>query len=977
MLKNFPAFLLFIIITPCLFSQKLPVKTYTTKDGLISSYITALKQDSKGYLWIGSDEGVSIFDGVRFKNYTINSGNKVLGQINAIEESALVPGTMWIASNGAGLIKYSEGEFSFNSLGNNVLANRINSVVENNDGSVWCATDDGIYLFKDSTAKKIPYKNLTEYPTLTKDKAGVIWYLDENIFSLFSSKDGKLLSIANPKIPTDSILRINVLPDSSVAIITRSSHVYIVKNFSIVQEFDVPIPIVAIILQDQQNNFWMVTSGGLFYQTQSGAEDAKRLYTTTNGLPVNDFSVGMRDRENNLWFGSYGRGLTKLEVQQSVQFTFAGMSGKGTVDRFEHIWIPSSHGIFEVWQDSIKRWRRKLHLLYIAEKNISVNDVAVDSSNNLWIADSKNTLHYVATKRQQGKESALAILHSLFESKGFPKILSVTMLVDSRNILWAGLLSGGIVAIENNPHPSIVAKFIYPQETLLRDVRAMYEDRQHNLWFLGYEPDIQVLRYEKGKYIFDSTNSALHLLPNGLYRSVLQTSDGAMWFGSRYEGLYKISGNTVQHYTTKDGLISNQIWNLAETQDANILLGTQTGVMRFAEDTSENIISYQKYSESPVYSLHTLGKNIYSVTRYDLTIFSLSPLEEKTISMPPVEIVSLLVNGKERPLNGLYNFSPTENTITVDYTAIQFNNTENIHFQYKLEPIETKWREATKNRSVTYAGLSSGNYTFVVRTTDAKGKLISSQRNMPFTIATPLWLRWWMIVLYGIVLISLLYGAEKIRVQRLLEIEKIRSRIAADLHDDIGSGLTRIALISDVIQKQMGQIPTVENSQHNILTMTRKAGMIARELVDGMSDVVWSIDPKNNSMEKLIFRLRAFATEMCDAKEIIFTLSTGSFLGKLKPDSQILRSILLIAKEAVTNAVRHSKATELLLNLSADKKYLYLKVQDNGKGFHIETLTRMNGLTNMRIRAEKAGGTFTILSEVGKGATINATIPHL
>jgi len=219
------------------------------------------------------------------------------------------------------------------------------------------------------------------------------------------------------------------------------------------------------------------------------------------------------------------------------------------------------------------------------------------------------------------------------------------------------------------------------------------------------------------------------------------------------------------------------------------------------------------------------------------------------------------------------------------------------------------------------------------------------------------------------------FGVERIRVRRLLEIEKIRSRIAADLHDDIGSGLTRIALISDMIQRQSMSEKKPIDPKVTIPMLTEKVGTISRELVDAMSDVVWSIDPKNSSMERLLQRVQTFAVEVCEAKEIELEISISEGTEKLKVGSDSIRAVLLVAKEALTNVARHSNAKHASVKINPRHHEFDIEITDDGKGFTIEELSRMNGLMNMRVRIEKNGGTFTVDSAKGRGTIIKAVIP--
>ena len=969
--------LFFIMCTAgTVLAQRLPVQTFTTRDGLVSNFITEIYQDSKGYLWIGTDEGVSIFDGDKFKNIRFDE-TKVWGYVNDILESKVHPGQMWIATNGGGLIRYMDGETESYSLGKNPFSDNINSIIEMEDGSLWCGTDDGLYHFKNNEVEHLPSSDLKTYVKFTKSLDGTIWCFDEMNLFTFSPDTKTLIRPRVKDLPLDSIIHVSALADSSVVVHVRrkkNTEVFIVKDETVIKKYELFFPAALFTVLGPNKQYWIGTTEGLQMVQESVVSPFFLIYTTANGLPVNELTIGYQDREQNIWFGSFGRGITKLETQQSTQFIFPGMSGKGISDRFAHIWIPSSHGLYEVWKDSVNQWKKFLHVIKVNNKIALPIAVAVDSNNHLWITDADGQLSYLEVVRDHLTNSSLIQKYSVSEESGFPRGLNISLFIDSKNILWYGLLQGGVAGIDYSSKPKLVAQFHYQKTTQLRDVRALYEDRAGNIWAMGFDPENRILKRTFEGIVLDSTDRILTMLPKIPFRSILETNDGTMWFGSRYNGLFYYRDGKLKQCTTKDGLISNQIWSLAETPNGGILIGTQAGLMLMPDHRIERFTSLQQYTESPVQIIASTPQLTYALTRFELTMFDI-PNNMLAAKFPQVLFTSIFVNGNQRRVTNDIELSSTENTITIDYTAISFRNTGALRFQYKLEPLEEEWHIATTNRSVTYAHLSPGNYIFAVRALNQEGKPSEVSSILSVSIATPLWMRWWFISLMIAAAFGVLAAIERVRVRRLLEIEKIRSRIAADLHDDIGSGLTRIALLSDMIHRQAISEKKQTDLQFTVPSLTEKVGAISRELVDAMSDVVWSIDPTNSSMERLLHRVQTFAVEVCEAKEIELQLTVSDDLDKLKVGSDSIRAVLLVVKEALTNVVRHSNAKNVAVSINAVKQDLVIEISDDGKGFDINELSRMNGLTNMRLRIEKIGGLFTLNSNKGKGTAVFATIP--
>jgi signal transduction histidine kinase/ligand-binding sensor domain-containing protein len=964
-----------LVITLHLPAQRLPVQTFTTRDGLASNLVTKIYQDSQGYLWVGTDEGVSMFDGDKFTNIRFTD-TTVFGYVNDILESRRGNGVMWLATNGGGLVRYSAGAMTSFSLGDVSGANSINSIVEMEDGSLWCATDAGLFHFSGGQVEQLTKSRKDSYAKFTTSLDGTIWSYDDHSLKIFSPETKQLTAPPVPGLPTDAITHISALSDSSTAVhVTEEGKgiVYFVKNDSITKRIVLPSASALFTVRSASGQYWIGTPDGLQVVRDSGPQPFFWIYTTANGLPINELTIGYQDREQNIWFGSFGRGLTKLETQQSTQFNFPGMSGKGCVDREGHIWTPSSHGLYELWKDSAGQWKRYLHV--IREKNTMITPVAVaaDSQRNLWITTADGSLQYLLVHRTRNAASSLQQKYFLSEANGYPRALTITLLIDSKNILWYCIQDGGVIGVDYSGIPRIAASFRYPTGTMLRDIRAMYEDRTGKIWMMGFEPENRVLRRTPSQFVLDSTDAVLSLLPKVPFRAVLQTTDGTYWFGSRYHGLFYYRDGALRQLTIHDGLISNQIGSLAETPDGGILIGTQAGLMLMPDHTVHRFTTLQQYAQSPVHTVWSDERMNVSITRFELSIFEI-PSDTLAAQFPHVLFTSIYVNGKEHRITDAVDLSSGENTVTIDYTAISFRNSGALRFQYKLEPLEEEWRLATTNRSVTYANLSPGEYLFAVRALNQHGIPGDVPSVLPISIASPVWMRWWFIALVIGAVTVLMVIVERFRVNRLLEIEKIRSRIAADLHDDIGSGLTRIALLSEMIQRQAASGQPAQ-SQYSVPALTEKVGVISRELVDAMSDVVWSIDPKNSSMERLINRVQTFAVEVCEAREIELDFSVDGTAAGAKVGSDSIRSVLLVAKEAMTNVVRHSNARHASLVIRTEQHHLMMEIVDDGKGFDQNGLSRMNGLTNMRLRVEKIGGEFSIRSGKGAGTTVRAVIP--
>jgi signal transduction histidine kinase len=279
-----------------------------------------------------------------------------------------------------------------------------------------------------------------------------------------------------------------------------------------------------------------------------------------------------------------------------------------------------------------------------------------------------------------------------------------------------------------------------------------------------------------------------------------------------------------------------------------------------------------------------------------------------------------------------------------------------------------EWSAPTDQRTINYASLLPGSYRFTVRAVTADGNISPTPAIINFRILPPLWQRWWFVTL---VLLTLGLGIATIyryRVRRLIELERVRTRIATDLHDDIGASLSLIAMLSEVAQRQVPRgNPSVAEPLSSIATASR-------ELVDSMSDIVWAVNPRKDRFSELVKRMRRFASDAFTSRDIALQFEAPDDHDfKLGADAR--REIFFIVKEGVNNITRHSVCTEAAIILRVQGGSLLLEVRDNGKGFVPSQANEGNGLANMRERARRLGGDFDVVTGNGHGTTLRLVVP--
>jgi signal transduction histidine kinase len=307
--------------------------------------------------------------------------------------------------------------------------------------------------------------------------------------------------------------------------------------------------------------------------------------------------------------------------------------------------------------------------------------------------------------------------------------------------------------------------------------------------------------------------------------------------------------------------------------------------------------------------------------------------------------------------------------LRIEFASSNFEAGEVLRYQYRLAgPGGGEWRAASDQRIVDLAGLSPGAYRFEARAVDSRGQVSERPAAIAFRIPPPLWGRLWFRLLSLAVGSLLLYWLYRFRLDRMLELEHIRTRIATDLHDDIGSSLSQIAILSEVARR-----PAEDGA--DALDPLGRIARISRELVDSMSDIVWAVNPARDNLLDLTRRMRQFAGEMLVPGGIEFTFDADGAAGHMAVGADLRRQIFLIFKECVNNAARHSGAARVEIAFRTAGGWLRLTVRDNGRGFVPQLASNGHGLASMASRAAALRGTLKIESAPGSGTTARLEVP--
>ncbi len=452
-----------------------------------------------------------------------------------------------------------------------------------------------------------------------------------------------------------------------------------------------------------------------------------------------------------------------------------------------------------------------------------------------------------------------------------------------------------------------------------------------------------------------------------------RSPSGTLWAATLGRGLLRFdrpeaAANAFTAIGTAEGLPSARIQAIVDDRRGRLYLATTLGVTRFdPTDGSTRTFTVEDglaRSEVRVAYRDRSGTLWFGT---DAGVSRLRPDDADADQPARLLIGGARVNGTPLPIPDLgvqaagpFDLGVDQRYIEVDYMSI--GDRQSSDLQYRLEGADDDWTPAGGRRTVHYARLTSGSYRFVVRVPGPGGP---TEASLAFTIQPPVYRRWWFVASMIGLIGGALVLAHRARVARLLAIERVRTRIASDLHDDIGTNLSQIAILGELLKRPQSA-GAFEGSVSRIADLSR-------ESVDSLSDIVWSIDPEKDRLGNLIMRMRRLANDLLSARDLEYTFTVdGSPEAAIGAD--VRRDVFLAFKETLHNIVRHAQCRRVTIDLRLDAGHVRLTVEDDGRGFD-STHPGGHGLSSLRRRAERLGGRVLISSAPGAGTRVELTVP--
>ncbi len=989
---------------------------YSVNNGLAAYNTGNAIQDDQGYIWIGTVNGLQRFDGSRFLTFRHDPNDKNSLPDNSVWQLLYdKQHNLWVLLADGSIGIFDTRRFSFKKASvitmyeKNLGAAR--RLVEGSDGRLLLS-----YTFREFlTYNKIrnefsPAYNIFIFPPnwnptdIVDDPIGKRWILSSDsglaVYNRTTKqlsyrnhnagkeplieKFGDLLYTGNYKVDSKGRLWFKTWPPlggCSIYCFDLVNGVTVIDKGSIneaIGRYNEP----ARIFEQKNGTLWIT---GLQVFAKYNEKD-KTFVPVYNGY-LNDRSISydavnlFEDREQNLWVTTSNNGLYVFNPSKEL-FTSIGHLSKVTKEKgsggpASFIYLKNGDLLVGYWGDGLYRYDKDMRNI-----NLNINGIVEKNGWSAW---------------------------------------SMIPLRDSNTICLVG-------------QPAFIAFFDQAKNTMkrydpaifeTRTIRQVVQDKFGNLWFGSHSRGVYKWSATKGAKKFEDGLYKLNSIPNNKILKIITDSKGYVWIGSEAAGVYKIDPsndsivehltdrgpaskkllvngadileyndslfiiagaglnfyntktNTIRHFTINDGLPSNVVVSLQKDKAGYLWIGLANGLCRmniqkgtFTQYNRNDGIANDNFDISTDYQLPD-GRMLFGSSS-DFVLFN--PMDVRTTAAPPeVNITEFRVQNNSLSVDSLLSLNEihlqaNENSIAISYSILSYFNESKPVYYYMLEDIDKDWKKGNDLNQAIYSYLPAGTYTFKIRAENADAVSSKKITSIRIRISPPFWKSWWFYGLLTITCILIFYLADRERLLRFKSNQKLRTDIALNLHHDVNTALGNINLLSEMARMKADK--DIVKAKELIEQISNKSN----DMMVAMDDILWVIDPANDSMEKTLMRMTEFIDALRNRHEAEIEIHVDEKVKHLKLDMKDRHGFFLIFKSALRCMVQYSGARQVLINIDLQHERLCLKMHGataikNTDGNTLKCMEEMQAHANginaeLDMQNEKGGGNILLLMPV-------------
>lgn len=1042
--------------------------------GLSQCSVNVIFQDSRGFLWFGTADGLNRYDGYSFKYYKHDPGDTnslSYNNVNGIAEDR--NGTLWFGTGGEGLNKFDRksGKFTrYKHRQNDALSlsnDYIHDLYCDALGTIWIGTYAGLNAFDPETEKFIRYQHDPQNPQklghpyvrrIYEDRKGALWIIAGAVLHNLNSRTGlfKRYALAPPSGPDVHNGVTSIYEDQGGTFWVGTAHSGLVifdrEKERVTFHFQHDPRDSTTLMDNEVAAICEDVTGALWFGTRTGVNRWDRVsgkFLRFRHDPQNSTSVSYGnctsiygDRSNLMWFATDGSGLSKLDPRPPKFAHHRHEPGNRNSlsldlpksiceDRDGDVWIGTNHS-------GVDRYDRRTGKMTNYRHDPGdpstipaggVTAICADRDGILWLGChglnrcDRERGRFAHPGNAEGRRLAL------------PREIGNAICEDHEGKLWVG--GEGLSRYDKDTRQTISYQHQpeNPASLSSKPVTVIYEDRRGVLWVGTHHGLNKFNRADKTFTRYFHDPSSPNSLGNDYIKAIFEDGQGNLWIGTT-DGLNKLDPETeaFTRYYEKDGLPSSFIYGILGDDRGNLWLSTNGGLSKFNPAAGR----FRNYALKDGLQSFEFNTGAYHCSKRTGEMFfgginGVNAFHPDSVNdsrfVPPIVFTDfkkfdlpVKLAAEVADLDAI-ELAYEENVFSFEFAALDYTHPGNNQYAYMLEGFDKDWVYCGVRRFARYTNLDPGSYTFKVKGTNHDGVWNEQGSTLEISIVPPFWMTRWFRTLAVALILSAVAGAAKYvsvrkfrnrveELERQQALENERKRISQDMHDELGANLTKIAILSDLAQKDLSDsyvddasfchsrergnpeikpnldsrasgsdsiADCLRNSAPSIGAIApidlqarlQKMSEIARATIDNMSEIIWAINPQHNTLDSLAAYLRKYAANYLEMTPVQYRLDFPEHVPGYPISAEFRRHVFMVVKEALHNVIKHAQATQMEMKLVSCDHTLEIVIQDNGKGFDTKKINEQgNGVPNMNKRMAEVGGKFEIASQAEGGTQV-------
>lgn len=946
-------------------------RIWQTQDGLPEDTIQAMTETQDGYLWVGTREGLARFDGFRFVVFD-HSNTPAFGDDSVLSLYPAKNGALWIGTEGGGLVRLMNGVFTAFNAQRGLTDGFVRAIHEDRLGRLLVGTDHGLFRLQGDRFIRIDGKGglpLISVHAITEDRQGRLWVGGSGLYVI--SREG--------------VKRIRL--DQTAAADQIKS-----------------------IFESRDGTIWVGTYAGL-YRLKQG----KILHTPFD----RDVEANiLEDRNGNVWVGWVGGGLSRFHGGSFITYHAPGVLPNNTVlsifeDSDRDLWVGTENGLLRISDTGVSVLENK--------DGLSLGNASTIYENVCTIYDAPDGTLWIANGHLYRIMGFRLVPFAIPSNAG--KIKVRTVFKDRRGDLWIGTGGQGVVEIRHGS----VTEYTTRQGLINDFIRAFCEDNEGNLWIgtdggvsrwdgksfknftpangLAYPSVRAIVRSNDGD-LWIGTDGGLSRVHDGVFTSspalnllrgdqifaIHEDDQGALWLGTNGAGLFRLKNGKLSHYTAKCGLPDDSIYQILQDRHRNLWFSGRAGIFQISLHNLDSNLDckpgalaptiYGTSEESDAGEVNGGVQPAGSITPEGALWFPtikgairIEPDEVRSNRQPKALIEQVTADGRNIPLTSSIRIPPGHGQLEVRYTAPSLYAPEQIRSKYRLEGLDREWTDAGSRRVAYYTNLPPGNYRFQVLAFDHDAPSKVSEADLTFTWQAHFYQTVWFYALCALLAGTLAWIGFRLHMAqtkaRYAAVLAERSRLAREMHDTVIQGCVGVSTLLEAASIYEPPPPEI------VQDLLDRARSQVRQTLSEAREAVWNLRYASLEAHGIVPALSQLAQRLTGEGGARVRAAANGTPSPLSP--QMTSSLLLVAREAARNALKHANPKSVEICISFERKRVRLEIADDGGGFDSAAwLLNPNGhygIVGMRERVEQLGGALRLESHPGQGTRVVATIP--